>query len=216
MYGEGDEYGVRAAKHQRDVRFPGDRKGKGVEGRRYLESRLSGVIPQPRFNLKSFFRVFSLNLCSAILGFNIVMNVLVQRGPKSDNIIDNRLNFLISVPVAGVAFLWELTSFLLGYARQLPRRHLLVDVAAEAILAIGAAMSAIVAAFQASRHQAYNSTTDGPQYEDVGLEIALAVLLGCLMVSSLGVKALSVIEWNKRKCGTWDRYGVSPVNEIIP
>ncbi len=57
----------------------------------------------------------------------------------------------------------------------------MIDVFAQAVISIGAAMCAIVAAFQASRHRAYNAATDGMKYEDVDLEIALAVLLGFLL-----------------------------------
>ncbi len=58
----------------------------------------------PRWlDIKSPLRVLSMNLCSAIFGFNIVMSVLVEDSPQGINLLDGELNFLISIPVVGLS-----------------------------------------------------------------------------------------------------------------
>ena len=77
-------------------------------------------------------------------------------------------------------FLWESTSFAIAYSRGRTQQYLLLDVAAEALLAVGSTICAIGAAFQAARHRAFNETTPRDRFEDVGLGIGLAVILGAL------------------------------------
>jgi len=63
----------------------------------------------------------------------------------------------------------------------LGKKDLLFDVAVEAVLGVVSAICAILAAFQAAQHRAYNAKSPDTKYQDVGLEIALCVLLGFLM-----------------------------------
>jgi hypothetical protein len=56
------------------------------------------------FNFQYFFRITTLNLCSAIFGLNIVLSILVRGSPKGGSILDIELNWIISVPVASRAY----------------------------------------------------------------------------------------------------------------
>ncbi len=124
---------------------------------------------------------------------------------------------------AGIAFLWEMSRFVLRWRRrrEWQRRDQLLEAVVEALLGVISAICAILAAFQAAQHRSFNARTaaaDGRRYHDVGLEIALAVLLGfpdvssavlfrltgCVLtppdrISRLRIKAVCLIEANRKK-----------------
>ncbi len=67
------------------------------------EKRTTTLPERPRpaqsFHFKSFARVCSLNLCSAIFGLNIVLSMLVKSSPTGGSILDSHLYWIISIPV---------------------------------------------------------------------------------------------------------------------
>ena len=83
---------MRAAKHRHDVGYPWHESSESLP-------TTTGTTQPQRFSAKAFLRLLSMNLCSAIFGYSIVMAVLVQRAPPSDNVLEGRLNLLISVPI---------------------------------------------------------------------------------------------------------------------
>jgi len=81
---------------------------------------------------------------------------------------------------------------------------MVTDIIGEACIGVGAAICAILNAFQAAQHRAFNARNINSDdsvmlYQDVGSDVALAILLGLLMVSSFGVMALSLIELNRHR-----------------
>ncbi|KAL1842293.1 hypothetical protein VTK73DRAFT_3156 [Phialemonium thermophilum] len=163
------------------------------------------AVPKPRnrwdaaaerpdsFDPRSFLRVASLNLCSAIFGINVVLGILVgsrgagdaTRSTPRGTTLDTTLSPLISVPAAGAAFIWELSRFAVVWLRSQPReamRDAAVDATAHAVLGFTSAICTILAAFQAAQHRAFNTRSrGGVGYRDVEPCIALSALLGLLM-----------------------------------
>lgn len=61
-------------------------------------------IPPATFNFKAFLRVMSMNLCCTMFGFNIVMSYLIKSSPGGMSILDQELNWIISIPVVSTPF----------------------------------------------------------------------------------------------------------------
>lgn len=151
------------------------------------------------FNSRSLLRVISLNLCSMIFGFNIVMSVLTRAGPKGRSRLDGDLNWVMSVPVAILVFLWETSRFALGWKRLLERSDHIWDAAGEAVLSVLAAICTILAAFQAAQHNLHNASSPNEIYQHIGPEVAVTAMLGLLTISSLGLKTLALMQLFKGK-----------------
>ena len=85
-------------------------------------------------------------------------------------------------PQACLIFAWETWRFLLAWRRPWDYRDLRLDVAMEAFLGVVAAICSILAAFQTAQHRGYNLRypNKDPRYQDVWLEMALAIMLGFL------------------------------------
>lgn len=153
------------------------------------------------FDPRSFLRVVSLNLCCAIFGFNIVMSVLTRASPKGRSRLDGDLNWVISVPVAVLAFLWETSRFSIRWRRLLVRSDHIWDAAGEAVLSVLAAICTILAAFQAAQHNLHNANSPNEIYQHIGPEASVTAMLGLLTISSLGLKTLAVMSLFKGKSG---------------
>ncbi|CAK7206298.1 hypothetical protein SEUCBS139899_009086 [Sporothrix eucalyptigena] len=171
--------------------------------------------------VECFLRVCSACLASAALAVGAVTYVLIHRNrlPSGGSVLDNRLSWVIAVPVSAVAVVWQLTRLsLLAWTSTASSFVLLsVDIVLEALLAVGSVICAILAGFQAARHTTYNSKHhDGVAYQDVGPEISLAALLGLLSITSFGILALSFVEANRRRRSrSSNRSTSSSVIEII-
>ena len=170
--------------------------------------------------VECFLRVCSACLGSAALAVGAVTYVLVHRtgpSPSGGTPLDGRLGWVIAVPVAAVALLWQLTRLsLLAWHGGRSVSLLVVDLALEGLLAVGSVICAILAGFQAARHTAYNQRHHGETnlYHDVGPEISLVVLLALLSFSSFGLLALNVVEANRRR-RTRTRRGGSTSSSVI-
>lgn len=172
--------------------------------------------------VECFLRVCSACLGSAALAVGAVTYVLVHRttsqSPSGGTPLDGRLSWVIAVPVAAVALLWQLTRLsLLAWNGGRSSSLLVVDLVLEGALAVGSVICAILAGFQAARHTAYNKKHHGETsslYHDVGPEIALVVLLAFLSFSSFGILALNVVEANRRR-RTRTRSGGSTSSSVI-
>ncbi|CAK7236872.1 hypothetical protein SCUCBS95973_009756 [Sporothrix curviconia] len=182
--------------------------------------------------VECFLRVCSACLASAALAVGAVTYVLVHnnnsnRLPAGGSVLDNRLGWVVAVPVSAAAIAWQLTRLsLLAWHTTSPDNSavlLAVDILLEALLAVGSVICSILAGFQAARHTAYNrrqqhgSGSGGPLYEDVGPEIALSALLGLLSLTSFAVLALAFVEAHRRRRrnGASNRSTSSSVIEII-
>lgn len=171
--------------------------------------------------VECFLRVCSACLGSAALAVGAVTFVLVHRSsstPSSGNPLDNRLGWVIAVPVAAAALLWQLTRLsLLAWHGRRTMFLLGLDLFAECMLSVGSVICSILAGFQATRHTAYNKRHMGNKYTDVGPEISLVVLLALLSFSSFGILALNVVEANRirREGNSSNRSTSSSVIEII-
>lgn len=173
--------------------------------------------------VECFLRVCSACLGSAALAVGAVTFVLVHRSsstPTTGNPLDNRLGWVIAVPVAAAALLWQLTRLsLLAWHGRRTRFLLGLDLFAESALSVGSVICSILAGFQAARHTAYNKHHTGStqKYTDVGPEISLVVLLAFLSFSSFGILALNVVEANRRRrvVNSSNRSTSSSVIEII-
>jgi hypothetical protein len=204
-----------------------------VHSRLQMHSRLSRRDPEsdgdhdPNIDfvdpVECFLRVCSACLGSAALAVGAVTYVLVHRTtstPLGGTSLDNRLGWVIAVPVAAAALVWQLTRLsLLAWHGRTTSFLVVVDLLAEGTLAVGSVICAILAGFQAARHAAYNTRhrNEVSQYADVGPEIALVVLLALLSMSSLAILALNVVEASRRRrYGRSNRSTSSSVIEIIP
>src|SRR5512142_3193948 len=80
---------------------PANWKGKGIWGRNESAKspRMLHRLPYPTFNAKTFLRVVSLNLCSAIFGFNIVIGTVIRNSPRGMSVLDIELNWIMSLPI---------------------------------------------------------------------------------------------------------------------
>ncbi|KIH93370.1 hypothetical protein SPBR_04395 [Sporothrix brasiliensis 5110] len=198
--------------------------------RRDADGDLSADYVNP---VECFLRVCSACLGSAALAVGAVTYVLVRRGPTptppSSTPLDNRLGWVVAVPVAAAALLWQLTRLSLlawhGHGRR-SAALLAADLAAEAVLAVGSVICAILAGFQTARHAAYNRSvhdevargSHAQNYADVGPDMALVVLLALLAGTSFGILALTVVEASRRRrqrSGRSSRSTSSSVIEII-
>ncbi|KJR87518.1 uncharacterized protein SPSK_01893 [Sporothrix schenckii 1099-18] len=178
--------------------------------------------------VECFLRVCSACLGSAALAVGAVTYVLVRRGPtpRSSTPLDNRFGWVVAVPVAAAALLWQLTRLSLlawhGHGRR-SAALLAADLAAEAVLAVGSVICAILAGFQTARHAAYNRGavargSRAQNYADVGPDMALVVLLALLAGTSFGILALTVVAAHRRRrqrSGRSSRSTSSSVIEII-
>ncbi|CAK7232332.1 hypothetical protein SBRCBS47491_008233 [Sporothrix bragantina] len=175
--------------------------------------------------VECFLRVCSACLASAALAVGAVTYVLVHhnRLPSGGSVLDNRLGWVIAVPVSAVAIVWQLIRLsLLAWHTSSDNSAILLgaDILLEALLAVGSVICSILAGFQAARHTTYNrkhKNEGGAVYEDVGPEIALSALLGLLSLTSFAVLALSFVEANRRRRrnGASNRSTSSSVIEII-
>ncbi|KAL1888391.1 hypothetical protein Sste5346_009599 [Sporothrix stenoceras] len=172
--------------------------------------------------IECFLRVCSACLGSAALAVGAVTYVLVHRSastPTTGTPLDNRLGWVIAVPVAAAALLWQLTRLsLLAWHGRRTTFLLGLDLFAESVLAVGSVICSILAGFQAARHAAYNKKhVENKHYTDIGPEISLVVLLAFLSFSSFGILALNVVEANRRRRenSSSNRSTSSSVIEII-
>ncbi|CAK7231614.1 hypothetical protein SEUCBS140593_007986 [Sporothrix eucalyptigena] len=215
-----------------DRNFPRDVNDRDlhVHSRLQMHSRLSRLSRPSQLGsdhdnyvdpVECFLRVCSACLASAALAVGAVTYVLIHRNrlPSGGSVLDNRLSWVIAVPVSAVAVVWQLTRLsLLAWTSTASSFVLLsVDIVLEALLAVGSVICAILAGFQAARHTTYNSKHhDGVAYQDVGPEISLAALLGLLSITSFGILALSFVEANRRRRSrSSNRSTSSSVIEII-
>jgi hypothetical protein len=65
--------------------------------------RLLHRLPYPSFDPKSCLRVISMNLCSAVFGFNIVIGTVIRSSPRGISLLDIELNWIISLPAVSKA-----------------------------------------------------------------------------------------------------------------
>jgi sterol desaturase/sphingolipid hydroxylase (fatty acid hydroxylase superfamily) len=77
-------------------------------------------------------------------------------------------------------FSWELFRFALQWRRPWDTRDVRLDVAMEGFFGVISAICSILAAFQTAQHRAHNARNDVLKYQDVWLEMGLAIMLGFL------------------------------------
>ncbi|CAK7240805.1 MAG: hypothetical protein STHCBS139747_002253 [Sporothrix thermara] len=233
--------------HHHSSRLPPLDRDLHVQSRLQMHSRLSrasyfDVHDAYVDPIECFLRVCSACLASAALAAGAVTYGLVHhhssRIPLDDaSALDNRLGWVVAVPVSAAAIVWQLTRLSLlawhtlsSSSSSAANSALLlgVDILLEAVLAVGSVICSILAGFQAARHMAYNrqhasSGSDvEPMYEhkygydDVGPEIALCALLGLMSLVSFAIMALAFVEVNRRRrSGASSRSTSSSVIEII-
>lgn len=215
----GDYYHVHSLRSPRTPHTPRSPPSLGADD-------LSSPPVQP---VECLLRTASIGLACTIVTTSAVSLLLVQATSPLHvgNRLDSGLSWTLGIPVGALAAIWELgrqgwlfgwfishKGGLHGFGRPpRPGRLLAADILVETVLAVGSAICAFLAAFQAARHASYNrsreATADATtllashaEYLDIGVNIALTVLLAFLMLSSFGILSLALTEVIRRRQGS--------------